>query len=253
MMKMKRRRFISGSMSIVMLSAATAGCLPLVGLLLRGGLARSFIRGARLGGSAALNTLGRGVAVGARSASLARLGIPNTRIISSQGRTLGNANARGQDVNLTVENVQVLYSVRRGDNLLHYRQHGRLIGRSVEVSDTRIDYIDYIDNSESRRISSYDILFNGGRLVRHFTRDGDLWGQTEVIVNGDQANVVADNQTLTYLDSIYNDEVFRCESVRNNYEEFRYSQELCANGDAEACERVSALRLRYFESRERGC
>ena len=222
--------------------------MPLLGLVLRGGLGRAFVRGARRGGPFSLSTLGRGVAVGARSASIARFTVPNTRIISPQGQVFGRTQAVGDNVALMVENRQIFYSERVPGVFRHFDRNGRRVGQSVEVSENRIDYID----EEERRIG-HDILINGGRLVRQYDRFNDLIGETDVIVSEHQAEIVADLGTQAYIETLYDDPIFRCEEVGRAYDEYRAAQQACGNGDATACARLAGLRIRYFELRNIGC
>lgn len=242
---MNRRNFIRNGAMFAILALPIPGCLPLLSLVLRGGLIRSFSRVARFGRTPALHTMGRGVALGAHSATIARSSLPNTRIISTDGRVLAKSKPVSDGIALHSNSKKIFFSRATGDGHLHYDVFGSFVGRSAKISSNRINY--YENSRRREKSSGFDIISRTGRMVRHFDKDGDEQGSTQIDVSGGVANVSADDGSEAYIEYLFQQKVFMCEAANRQYDEFREIQQRCVAGDTIACSNVKIERLRLNE------
>jgi hypothetical protein len=244
-----RRDFGAAMAGAMFMTIPLSGCLPILALVLRGGLRGAFLRGARFGGGVGMVTLGRGLAVGARAAALTPSGLPRASIVSRAGRNLGRTHGDTSAPSIYVREKQVFGARREGSDLLHYDLKGRLAGRSRDISEDKVEYFP----PRSRKSIGYDHLVNGGRLIRQFDHRGNNTGELTVDQNGDEAVLTADNNMENYLKNVTDDPIFRCPEVGEMYDDLMAAERRCAQtGERAACESLNHRWARY-EALRKSC
>jgi hypothetical protein len=131
-------------------------------------------------------------------------------------------------------NRQIFYSAETHYGFRHRDHRGRDAGKSVEQGNDRIDH--FSPRDEVNRIG-FDTILRSARIIRHFDKNGEKIGETQVNVEGNQGEIVADEALADYLE-VFSEFDERCPAATRQRDVYNSARQRCGEGNDSACERV---------------
>lgn len=193
---MHRRTFMIGGLATSCLTMG--GCVPLISIVLRGGLGRFAARSFTTRGVNLLGIASRGVGSSVHISRLASFGPGKTSILGSGGRTLGVARTSGNRVYLEKNNAQLTYTmVRPNGRSLHHLPDHRQIGSSYSKGKRQILHYD-----ARGRLSALDKISRDGSSVEHFTARGQKIGITRIDPQSGRVYLRPNSSLEQFLDEV---------------------------------------------------
>lgn len=260
----KRRKYTRRDTLILLGAVPPAllapGCAVfLLRLLVGRGTAGALTRAARLGGSRAALTYGRGIAAGARiarvspyarGASVGSQGarnaatqtMPHTQILTRDGRLISETKPSKHGVKGYVDGSEVFYSRRTDYGFEHIGgSQGTRTGKSVNRSNGVIEHRDKED-----RVLTFDKIRMAKHVIEHYDKHEQLIGSTDIAVNDGRVSIYPDNETISSIESISEELALDCPDAKAAYDEYiRYGNQCDENGDKRICNRVNFKKSRY--------
>ncbi len=235
---MERRVFMIGGLAT---SAYTlTGCVPLLSIVFRGGLARFAARSFTSRGVGLLGIAARGVGSSVHISRLASFSTGRTTILNSSGRTLGVVRTSGSQVFLENGKAQLTYSVvRPNGRSIHYLPNNRQLGSSYSRGNNRVDHYD-----ANGRLTSYDKISRDRGAVVHYTSNRQKIGVTRVDQQSGRIQLRPNSELEQFLEEVTAIDDGVCSSAKDELNTWRRADAQCSTSNA-GCETVRAKLLAY--------
>lgn len=235
---MERRFFMIGGLAATAYS--TTGCIPLLSIVFRGGLARFAVRSFASRGVGLLGVAARGVGSSVHISRLASFGTGKTSIINSSGRVLGVARTSGSQVSLEKGGAQLTYTaVRPNGRSLHFLPNNRQLGSSYSRGKGRIDHYD-----ARGKLSAYDKIDRNGTTVEHYTANRQRTGTTRIDQESGRVQLRPNSSLEQFLNEIIAIDDGVCSSAQDELRAWQRADASCSAENG-SCEAVRTKLLAY--------